>query len=73
MKHLCHYISLINYTNILQFYDYLVLSFIHYYLCFVAFSRKIYAPASFKIVFKKFVNKNFVKREYGLKTCKVKM
>ena len=52
MKHLCHYICLISYTNILQSYDYLVLPFIHYYLLFVAFSNKIYAPVSFKIVLK---------------------
>ena len=52
MKHLCHYICLISYTNILQSYDYLVLPFIHCYLLFLAFSNKIYAPVSFKIVFK---------------------
>ena len=52
MKHLCHYICLISYTNILQSYDYLVLPFIHCYLLFVAFSDKIYAPVSFKIVLK---------------------
>ena len=52
MKHLCHYICLISYTNILQSYDYLVLPFIHCYLLFVAFSNKIYAPVSFKIVLK---------------------
>ena len=52
MKHLCHYICLISYTNILQSYDYLVLPFIHCYLLFVAFSDKIYAPVSFKTVLK---------------------
>ena len=33
----------------------------------------MYAQASFKTVFKKFVNKNFVKAEYGFKICTVKM
>ena len=50
MKHLCHDICLIKYTNILQSYDYLDPSFIHCYLLFVVFNNKIYAPASFKIV-----------------------
>ena len=72
MKLLCHYICLISYTNILQSYDYLVLPFIHCYLLFVAFSDKIYAPVSFKIILKKFVDKNFVKREYSLKMCTAK-
>ena len=36
MKHLCHYICLISYTNILQSYDYLVSPFIHCYLLFIA-------------------------------------
>ena len=66
----CHYICLISYTNILQSYDYLVLLLIHYYLIFVAFSDKIYASVSFKIVLKICWLK-FVKREYGLKMCTV--
>ena len=73
MKHLCHNICLISYTNILQSYEYLVLPFIHCYLLSVAFSDKIYAPVSFNIVLNKFVGKNFVKREYGLKMGTVKM
>ena len=44
----------------------------HYYLLFVAFSDKIYAPVSFKILLK-VVDKNFVKQEYDLKMCTVKM
>ena len=43
-KNLCHYICLISYTNILQFYDYLVSSFMHCYFLFVVFSNKIHAP-----------------------------
>ena len=65
-------LHLISYTNILQSSDYLVLRFIHCYLLFVAFSDKIYAPVSFKIILKKFVDKNFVKREYSLKMCTAK-
>ena len=57
MKHLCHYICLISYINILKSYDYLVSSFIHCYLLSVVFNNKIHAPVSFKIV----------KQEYGLK------
>ena len=57
MKHLCHYICLISYTNILQSYDYLVLPFTHYYLLFVAFSDKIYALVSFKVVLNFFLIK----------------
>ena len=67
MKHLCHYICLISYTNILQSYDYSVLPFIHHYLLFIAFSDKIYAPVRFKIVLKNLLIQKFVKREYGLK------
>ena len=35
----------------------------HYYLLFVVFNNKIYAPMSFKIVLKNY-DKNFVKQEY---------
>ena len=73
IKHLCHYICLISCRNILQSYDYSVSSLIHCYLHFAVFSNKIYAPVSSKIVLKTFVDKNFVKREYGLKMCTVKM
>ena len=62
-----------SYTNFLQSYDYSILPFIHYYLLFIAFSDKIYAPVSFKIVSKSLLIKNFVKRKYGLKMCTVKM
>ena len=62
MKHLCHYICLISYINILKSYDYLVSSFIHCYLLSVVFNNKIHAPVSFKIV----------KQEYGL-MCTVKL
>ena len=55
-KHLCHYICLVSYRNILQSYNYLVSSLIHCYLRFVVFSNKIYAPLSGKIVLKKFVD-----------------
>ena len=72
MKHLCHYICLISYTNILQSYDYLVSPFIHCYLLFVAFSNNICSSELYNYI-KKFVDKNFVKREYGLKMCTVKM
>ena len=41
---------LISYINILQYYDYLVSSFMHCYLFFVVFSNKIYAPVSFKLL-----------------------
>ena len=64
-------LHLISYTNILQSSDNLVLPFIHCYLLFVAFSDKTYVPVSIKIVLKKFVDKKFVKREYGLKMCTV--
>ena len=53
MKHLCHYICLISYTNTLQLYEYLVSSLRYYYLLFLFFfSNKIYTAVSFKIVLK---------------------
>ena len=51
---------MVSYTNILQSYEYLVLAFIHCYLLFVAFSDKIYAPVSFKVVLNFFLQNNWV-------------
>ena len=52
MKHLCHCICLISYTNTLQSNEYLVSSFRYYYLLFFFFWNKIYTAVSFKIVLK---------------------
>ena len=50
MEHLCHYICLISYTNILQscITIYLFSSFIHCYLLFAVITSKIHDPVRFK-------------------------